>query len=438
MKKTFTLLAALALSGSAAYADSVKILSMGLGIPGIEEPQLMGLGISPDGRYVCGPIEMGMGYFVADTSTDEYKYEMTDDEEGAELRHVDNNGVAIGYNGPGITYSFATGEESVLQVPSGDWKYVLGEDITADGDIMIGSLVAKGFMTLPAYSKDGGGWSALPMPPAEKLGRYAEDGGTAKFVSGDGKYILGSIGNNMGPATLWVRGESGEYESDPFYYDIVIMTEEDLAAGEKTLFGVQPVDISNSGEYVLLVGTIAAEEGYMLVPVVYNTDTRETTIYDEVQDVDMYGLGLYPTAIADDGTFIGIVGNMPMYGSTGCFVMKPGDSQATLLGEAYPKYGEVFGFADSIGYVVPAGMSADGGKILGYGFYSEDFTDEESPAYFVTFVIDTDGGSAVESVSQVSKPEAIYSIDGRKLDAMKKGINIVRSADGSVRKMMKK
>ena len=437
MKKTFTLLAAMALCASM-QAESLKILSLGLGTPGIDEPQLMGLGISPDGKYVCGPVEMGMGYFVGNIETNEYKFAMTDDDEGAELRHIDNNGLAIGYNGPGITYSFATGEETVLPVPDGDWKYVLGEALTNDGSTLVGSLVAKGYMTYAAYSCNGGEWTLLPMPSEEVLGRYAEDGSTAKYVSGDGKYILGSIGNNMGPAILWVKNDAGEYEADPFYVNFVIMTEADLEAGEKTLLGLSPVNISNNGRYVLCSGTMESEDGYILVPVVYDTESKTVKIYDEPQNVDMYGMGLYPSAIDDNGTFIGVIGQMPLYSSFGCFIMKAGATQAESLSEAFPEYGEVFGFSESIGCVVPTAMSADGSKMLAYGYYIEDPEDEDSWAYFATFVIDTNEGSSVESASSVAVPEAIYSIDGQKLNSLKSGINIIRSSDGSVKKIIKK
>lgn len=438
MKKTFTLLAAISLCASA-NADSLKMLSFGLGIPGYDEPQMMGLGISPDGNYVCGPIEMGMGYFVGNIETDEYYFVISEDDEGAELRHVDNNGVAIGYNGPGITYSFDTQEETVLNTPEGDWKYVLGEALTNDGSVMVGSLVAKGYATYAAFSKDGGEWTLLPMPSDEELGRYAGEGSTAKYVSGDGKYILGSVGNNMGPATMWILNDAGEYEVDPIYTRFVVMTEEELEAGEKTLLGMSPIGISDNGKYVLCNGTIEFGEGYALVPVVYNTEEDSIVIYDEPQDIDTNEMGLYASAIDNNGSFVGIIGEQPLYASVGCFIMKAGETQAESLSEAFPAYGEAFAFSESIGYVIPTAMSADGSKILGYGFYSEDFYDEDAPAYFATFVIETGNGSSIDSVaSSMATPEAIFSIDGHKLQEMNKGINIVRMSDGSVKKIFKK
>ena len=119
MKKTFTLFLGLALCSSI-NAQTIKFLTLGIGIPGFDEPQLMGQGISPDGKYVCGSIEMGSGYFIADLENDMVVYEVSDDPEGAELRHIDNNGIAIGYNGPGVTYSI-NGGETILKVPSDCW-----------------------------------------------------------------------------------------------------------------------------------------------------------------------------------------------------------------------------------------------------------------------------------------------------------------------------
>ncbi|MDE6339289.1 MAG: hypothetical protein K2K97_05825, partial [Muribaculaceae bacterium] len=93
MKKIFTLSLVLALSATA-YSDEIKLLSAGEGIPGIDVPQLIGFSISPNGKYVCGFIELGAGIFVADATTDEVKYHIVTYEDGAELRHVDNNGLS--------------------------------------------------------------------------------------------------------------------------------------------------------------------------------------------------------------------------------------------------------------------------------------------------------------------------------------------------------
>lgn len=437
MKKVFTLFLGFALCSSL-NAQTIKTLSFGLGTPGIDEPSLMGLSISPDGKYACGAIESGSGYFIADIENDQVKFEIATDDEGAELRHVANNGVAIGYNGPGVTYSFE-GIETVLATPSDEYKYVLGEALSNDGSVLVGSLVAKGYLTHAAYSKDGGTWTLLPEADKDVLGDYAGQGSSAKYISGDGKVILGYVGS-FGPATLWIENENGEYVIDPIFSKYIIMNEEDLNNGEKVLYDMQPMGISNNGKYALCQGIMRAEGYASSVPVVYNVETKELTIYDEPQNIDPDGYGLLPTAIANDGTFVGIIGSQPLYMSAGSFIWTAGDSQASTLGQEYPIYEETFGFPDAIGYCLPTGISADGRYILGYGFYSPDFEDPEAPAYFTTYVIDVNGDpTAVETIKPAEDLtiDQIYSIDGKRMERLGKGINIIRMSDGSVRKVLK-
>lgn len=90
---------------------------------------------------------------------------------------------------------------------------------------------------------------------------------------------------------------------------------------------------------------------------------------------------------------------------------------------------------------IPTGISADGRNILGYIYYSDDFEMSSSaPAYWLTYVISVDGsGTGVEHMaSALTMPEAVYSIEGHRLDGMTKGLNIVRNSDGSVTKILRK
>lgn len=437
MRKIFTAFLSLALC-STVNAQSIKTLSFGLGTPGIDEPQLIGLGISADGKYVCGSLEMGEGYFVADLENNFIQYDVTEDDEGAELRHVDNNGLAIGFNGPGVTYSI-DGVETVLENPSDQYKYVLGEDLSNDGSVKVGSLVGTGFATYAAYSKDGGEWTLLPQVDNELLEGIGEEGGSAKYVSGDGKVILGFVGS-FGPAVLWVMNDEGEYEVDPLFSKYVILTEEEEAAGEKVLYNLSAASLSDNGKYAALTGVIMVEDGFLTVPAIYDVEAQELTIYSEPQEIDEYGIGIMPTAIANDGTMIGIIGNQPMFTCMGSFIWKAGEEKPTTFSDAFPSYAETFGFSDSIGYCVPTGISADGRYILGYGFYCDDFYDEDAIAYYSTYVIDNSGTSGIETSVASERPavqEAIYTIDGKRIDRMTKGINIVRMSDGTSRKVIK-
>ncbi len=438
MKKTFTLFLGLALCSSI-NAQTIKFLTLGIGMPGFDEPQLMGQGISPDGKYVCGSIEMGSGYFIADLENDMVVYEVSDDPEGAELRHIDNNGIAIGYNGPGVTYSI-NGGETILKVPSDDYKYVLGEALSNDGSVMVGSLVAKGFITNAAYSKNGGEWTLLPEADADLLGSYAGDGSAAKYISGDGNIILGNIGS-FGPAVIWEANDKGEYEIDPVFRKYLIMSDAEAESGEKELYALSPICLSNNGKYAAMQGIVLADGSHKSVPVVYDVETKALTIYSEPQEIDEYGLGLMPTAICNDGTMIGIIGSQPMYNCFGSFIWEAGEPQAKTFSEAFPVYAESMGLPDSVGYCVPTAMSADGRYLIGYGYYSEDLENMEAPAYFTTYVIDTEKQTGVDStMAAENKAEVIgvYTIDGKRLERMTKGLNIIQMSDGSVRKVFKK
>ena len=430
MKKLVTLSLGLALCASAG-AENFRILSLGIGVPGFDEPQFMGLGISTNGRYVCGSIDMGEGYFIADIENDDIAYEYTDDPEGAELRHVDNNGLAIGYNGPGVTYSIS-GIETVLQTP-GNYKYVLGESLTSDGSIMVGSLVATGYATYAAYSVNGE-WQLLPLPEEN-------DGeSSAKYISGDGSVILGHMGS-FGSPMLWIANDEGQYEIDSVMVNYITSPENEVANGGAGLYSLFPMGISENGKYAVCRGTILNDYGYYFVPVVYNVDDKTFTIYNEAQEIDEYGIGLTPSAIANDGTMIGVIGE-PLTGSAGSFILKAGETQATTFSAVFPDYAEAMGFADAIGYTVPMSMTADGRYIVGYGYYCEDFYDEYAMAYFVTYIIDTEGETSgvkvVAADESDAQPESFYSLDGKRLGEMTKGLNIVRMSDGTVRKVINK
>ncbi len=435
MRKTFALLAAAVICGSV-NAETVKMLTFGQGAPGIEEPGMMGEGLSADGKYICGALQEGTGYFVGNLETDEFRYALSEDPEGAELRNIDSNGLAIGFNGPGVTYSI-DGVETVLATPEG-YKYVLGEDISNDGSVMVGSLVGTGYVTSAAFSKDGGEWTNLPMPSDEILGAYAKTKtSAAKYVSGDGKVILGFVGS-FGPAVLWEMNEAGEYEVDPLYHRYLV-NGDSTATGPK-FASLSPLNISNNGKYVLLQGNVMVDDDIfnsVTVAAVYDTETSTMKIYDESQEIDQAGLGLRPVAIADDGTFIGVIGQ-PLMGSTGTFIMKAGETQAEAMITAFPAYAEMFGMCDQFGFSVPMAISADGKVIMGYGFYCEDYFAEEAIPFYATWVINVDGTTSINSVVSESAQEAIYSIEGYRLNEMKPGLNIVRKADGSVVKVMKR
>lgn len=442
MKKFLNLPIAFAICASLS-AETVKIFRMSEdGIPGITEPELYGLALSPNGNYFCGVLPEGVGIFIGDTSSGEIKYQLFESEAGGELRSIDNNGVAIGFETAGITYSFDTDKITEIEVPD-TVKMFLGEDLTADGSMMVGSFSQLSFATTAAYKKVGGDWNILPLPTVEQLGGYADKvrmESAAKHVSADGKYILGNIGG-FGVPVLWVLNDKGEYEVDFFPERFVKLDVKDIPDESKPLYAISGMYgsvMSDNGRYVCVLALMKDADGYDInVPVVYDTHTKEIKIYNDYQEIDENGLGLFPIAIANNGTFIGSIG-MPVFGSAGAFIMKAGSTVAESFLTAFPEFYDKLGETDMHGFNVPSGISADATKILGYTFYADDFYSSEGDAYYETYLIDRSNDAAVGEIPSASvSAESIYSIDGRRLNSLTKGINIVRNSDGSTSKILK-
>lgn len=435
MKKFHIMALALAICFTANADTTLKMLSFGSDRgPGIGEPGMIGLGISPDGRYVCGTLENAVGIFIGDLESDKMIYQISDGNDGGQLMNINNEGTAIGFNGdPGVTFNIDE-TETILRVPDG-FKYVVGQDISADGSIEVGLLVGQGYQIFTAYSKDGGVWEKLPMPDLD-LGDYNTKQSGARYVSEDGKIILGYIGA-LGPATLWRLNDNGEYVADPFFDEYAMRTKEDKDHPYVTF---EAEGMSPDGHYVTIkVCTYKDGVPGLNMPAVYDTQARTLKVYDEVQEIDSYEIGLTPTAIANDGTFIGMLGTAAMNG--GAFIMKAGETQAEMYVDAFPEYAEIFEFLDMCGYHMPADISADGNRIIGNGWYSpsEDPYADDALFYFMTYVIDRGVPGSVQSIGnelEDAVPTEYYTIDGLRIDAPVKGLNIIRMSDGSIRKMI--
>ncbi|MDE7345535.1 MAG: hypothetical protein K2N48_02205 [Muribaculaceae bacterium] len=443
MKRIFTFSLAAALC-AAATAEELKVLSCGLGIPGKDEPQLMLLSISPNGKYACGAIEIGDGVFIANLETNEVKFNVPDllDDDGTSLRRVDNNGLSIGFCADyALMWQFEDAMPYYLFGMEGT-RGLLGEALTNDGSMLVGSILESD--TNAAFSTDGGEvWNRLPMPPEEevlKLLKVMPQISSAKRVSGDGKVILGCVGSFTLPC-LWLMNDEGEFVPDLFPVRYVKLSEADLDNDERPLVGLSAsyIALSNNGRYVAFLGIIIKNGQDTLVPVVYDIQTKSLNVYSETQEIDVTGEGLYPSAVSDDGTFIGTIG-MPLHGSFGSFIMKAGETQAETFSDAFPEFLERYGQSDFYGFNCPTAMSADGRYISGYTFYSDDYYDQSTPGYYESYVIDRGAEvGAVDRLTYDSKNhQAIYSIDGRSMRGLTKGLNIVRNADGTVSKILKK
>lgn len=439
MKKIFTFGFAVALSVSA-YAQGLKVLCPGSDINDSMLNQLYGEAISADGRYVCGAVSFGDGIFVADAFTGEVRFDYPEtDNDGCELRCVSNSGLGIGYAIDGITYSFATEQVKNIEGPEGS-RGILGEGLTNDGSFFVGSILEN--TTKAAYSHDGLDWTKLPLPADEDIllvYKQVPEASAAKRVSGDGKVILGYIGD-FGVPCIWTLNDKGEYEADLFPVRFLKLNENDVNNDERPLIGVSAhfMSLSNNGRYAALLGIIPKDGEEYKVAIVYDTQKKSLKVYSEPQDIDEAAQGLYPSAIADDGTFIGTI-DQPVFFSCGSFIMKAGETQAEMFINIFPEFNERYGTGDLFGFNVPTGISANGRYIVGYVFYSDDYNNVNTPAYYETYIIDRGENAAVDQLTpDQAGASAIYSIDGRSMRELTKGINIVRNSDGSIKKILKK
>ncbi len=449
MKKIFTMALALGMF-SMCYAENVITFFAGEGEPGVEEPPLIGLGISPSGRYATGSIDMGMGIWVGDADTGKVIYQLcigadgdfTD--EGGELRHVDDNGKAIGFTWTGMTYNFETGRTEFLYVPD-EYKGSLGEDITGDGKMMVGSMLnAAG--TIAGYWENDD-WYTLPFPTDEELAQVSvRKQSAAKMVSYDGKHIYGCLGSFTIPCA-WERQADGTFVTDFWPLRFMKNGDADEDNPDKPLYSISAMygmGMSDNGRYMCALGLIKNEEGNARsCPVVYDTQTKTLTTYGATQEIDPNGEGLWPTSICNDGSIVGTVGQ-PVFRSAGSFFLKAGSQQAQLFRDIFPEFNKIYGESDRLGFALPTDMSSSGHRILCYTYYSDDYMDTTTPAYYESFIIENefcDPTNGVEEIASAEEadavPAAYYDVNGRRVNGLQEGMTIVRMSDGSSRKVMK-
>lgn len=450
---TTALLSALCLPTFA--QGQLQIFQTDLYSPERGDMPLIGLGISPNAKYVCGALDQGMGIFIADRETGKVVYQVFDDEPGGELRDVADSGVAIGFERTALLYSFATNEYNFFASPEGVLD-ILGEGISADGEMVVGTLFGNtkademAAAAIAAYKYSGTDWFPLPMPADECFDKYGvkQKITYGKFVSGDGKVILGNIGNFSMPV-LWIQNDTGSYDVDFFPERYVKSGVEGVDNTGKPLHSISAMTglgLSNNGRYVCALALLNLGESddpeeaiYKNVPVVYDTKEKTLKIYDQDQEIDPNNFGLIPSAIADDGTLVGTIGQH-VFGTLGSFILRAGKEQAETFNEAFSEFKEVLGESEELGFNTPTAISPDGQYIVGYTYYASDYMgDETVPDYYVTYVIDTTVGANVETVASSDKDAVVtgyYDISGRRLDNLTKGINIIRKSDGSAQKVI--
>lgn len=456
MKKIFTLCCLFA--AMYANAQSIKTFRMDAWDNGYQV-----LTISNNGKYIGG-CSMLMEMFILDVESGEVHIQESLDDFGGEVRGISNTGLGVGYNGSNVVTLSAKGEFNIVEEPTEE-SYGMGEGVSDDGRIIVGAIVNQHY-GYDAWQKRPCVWidgvrTMLPEPAAEDL-NFNSNGACAKCVSSDGSVILGHIIDDMAsePAVLWVKDGDG-YRLDPIYKGLFQPTQYDENLGDYIKYDEPyPVfkwsGISANGKYALLtiseyLGEEMSDWGTVM-PVttenrigIYNTETRELKIItvDGNHGIDAE-TSLTPTAIANDGTVVGYTGESRRDTRIG-FIMKAGENQPRLLSEVFSEMEEIATY-DMNELNAVTSISADGRYIAGFGYNITEVDFGEGEIYPVPFVegyvIDTQatpGSDGIRAITEkTTEASEYFTIDGRKLDAPVKGLNIIKASNGETRKVFVK
>lgn len=418
--------------------------------------------ISNNGKYIGG-VTLGNEMFVMDVETKKVQVAEMLDDWGGEVRGMSNTGIGAGFNGPVATLSM-DGECKIIEEATDEF-YGMGEDITDDGRIIVGALVNQQYgdswQKKPCIWVDGVR-TMLPEPTGDDV-YFNCSGAVAKHVSADGSVILGYLIDDMStfPAVLWIK-DGDTYKLDPIYkgrFNPIEWSDEKQAHVTLTddpYVAFQFGAVSANGKYVAVgvseyLGMEFDEEWGMTF---INQTERRIGVYDvENKTLNIFTVdgnhnidaetSMSPSAISNDGTVVGYTGEGG-FGEPRCgFILKAGETQPRLLADVFDGIGQL-AIYDANAMNVVTSITGDGRYIAGFGYQlgEEEIDGEVWPINFVeAYVLDTqaNGGAGIRGVMEnVTETSEYFTVDGRRVDAPVKGLNIIRTSNGETKKVMVK
>ncbi len=396
-------------------------------LPSTADQAYAGLCISPNGKYVAGTDYFTYAGFVTDWQAGEFKTQDPIDEFGCEWRQVTDNGVAVGFNGPASTFDY-NGEVKALE----GGESTVGEGITADGSIVCGTS-SPSSVTHAVIWRDGV-IENLPEPTTEEAG-FNVGGTYAKYISADGKLIVGYIVDDMStfPLITWAWDD----EAKAYKYNIVCKDYFNTGAeGDTKPYAMfMPMGVSANGKYIAL--TLYSESTGVNEVARYDVETATLTVAKLAAEgtAVVSGTSMVSSSIANDGTMIGFTGDMAGQLPRNGFIWKGGEESPKLLAEACPDIADLATF-DLIGAHTPTGITPDGRYVVGFAADAE--------GNYKTYVLDlkTEGAGIESAVEGNGKADAVevarYNMGGQKVGGNVKGLNIVKMSDGTVKKYIVK
>lgn len=418
MKKIFTtaFMAACVLVSAAQTVSTVS-----------EEMQLLGESMSPNCKYVVGTnyTTFAPAIWVVDGNS---YVNFTELEEG-QFHGVSNNGIIVGSK----TYAIKAnvdGTWSELYADKGEYieeewgGYYTGEAgsdawaITPDGSIIVGDYFDANYLTRPCLWIDGKRVD-LPLPEASAV-PFEFDGAGARFISDDGKVILGYLNDNYGlwPACIWRQNADGTYTPDPICKDYY---QEEPGQG-KPFMSFEGRGLSGNGEWITLVVCPEYDIFNWEQPTMQcarlNLNTKELNVYgDGTQVIALYG-------IANDGTAVGFEDAGMMFGRKGA-IWYPGQDKPAMFSELFPDNEYFASVTGDMGCNAPGYITADAKYIQGFAMTNDDNMDISS------YIVETPEKpiTAINDITVDSKKEikGAYDLSGRRVDEnnLTKGIYII-------------
>ncbi len=423
MKKTLLTLAVIAAASYQSFAQN------GLTVFTNPEDGMLELtAISPDGKYIAGAVYGKGQAFVSDWKSGNFTYvNATADQWGEvedaniNLYKVNNNGKAVGYDGEtAITFNFE-GDTLHLETPG------IAKDLTEDESLIVGNCDwDDSYYTHACYWTDG--VKTLLPEPSDSWATYTVNGASAEFVSEDGSVIAGYGEDDLAtyPLLVWTRNR----DNKTYSVDVPSKRFFEPGYGDNPYWQFNPVAMSKNGTYVALC--METSDGYYAVGR-YNTELDNLEVYkfDGSVEGQETGCMLYPFGVANDGTII-FISQDDNTSREGYIWYNLEDAKAQKLAEAFPNVPQ-FAEYDTNGMHTPSAISADGRYIAGFA------TDSEGN--FVSYVFDVTGvTNGVKNITDnaVKGTATRYTLGGVRVNHAVRGINIIKDANGKVRKTMVK
>lgn len=440
MKKILlTAAAVMAASGTVFAQNGIKVL------PNPSSDELIMFAVSPNGRYVGGYTNIDKQPAVYDTQENKLVLVGEPEPDGDNhVRSISNDGKFTTIDG-----AMFAADGTLLQ---NFGEEALPKGITADGNTVVGAIIAENGYTWNSCYWDGNTTVFLPEPSEKWAGWTSLDpddpstvqGSSADFVSTDKSVIVGSILDNMStyPLAIWRQNKDGKTYSLDFvshrYFD-------NDFNGSRPYTYFQAGAMSPNGKWVALsIGKGDPEtqdENFGLARFNVDTEELETYFYDEESGVQV----AYATGISDDGTLVGISGGMMSQVGT---IWEVGAEAPVTLADRYPGVTQ-FAEYDEAGHMV-GGISADGRYIVGYGyFYRDNGTiedDSDDTAGYESYIFDTQDPGSTNAVKTVTtstvkdrgeKKYTIYTLDGKQIKSHISGINIMRNSERAFKTLKK-